>query len=382
MRRIAIVAYAQMKYMQNRNSSREVMIHEVAHEALKMAAISKGDVDTVINAQNDYLDGRTISNMKTVAASGAYFKDESKIEMDGAFAAFYAYMRILTGNHDVAMVIGESMASCYPPYLPGIWSLDPTFDRPNGFLNEISAAALQARAYMHKYGITERQIAKVAVKNLKNADRNPCAVRKMPRISENAVLNSKLLYEPIRELNAYPLTDGACAIILAVESKARQITNKPVWITGAGCCHDTYFLGERELYGCASLERAAETAYKMSGITNPQKEIQVWELHENFSHEELIFYEALGMCEKGKGGQLIDSKRTEPNGPMPVNPSGGALSANPVYATGLIRLCEVAMQIRGEAGEHQVKREVKTGLAHGQNGLCAQDNIVFTLKGE
>ncbi len=105
------------------------------------------------------------------------------------------------------------------------------------------------------------------------------------------------------------------------------------------------------------------------------------ELHENFSHEELIYCEALGLCGRGKGGQLIDSKTTEINGSIPVNASGGALSANPTYATGLIRLCEIAMQIRGEAGEHQVKHEVKIGLAHGQNGLCAQDNIVFILKG-
>jgi acetyl-CoA C-acetyltransferase len=217
---------------------------------------------------------------------------------------------------------------------------------------------------------------------LTNANGNPHALRKLSHLSEDDVLNSRLLYDPIRELSAYPLTDGACAVILAEEAKARQISNTPVWIEGAGCCHDTYFLGERELSGCKSLEMAAEVAYKMAKIKNPRKEIQVFELHENFAHEELIFYEALGLCDKGEGGQLIGSKRTRMNGSMPVNPSGGALSANPLCATGLIRMCEVAMQIMGEAGEHQVKQQVKTGLAHGQNGLCAQDNIVFILRGD
>lgn len=381
-RRVAVVAYAQTRHQTRIDSSREMMVFEVTRDLLQVAGITTSQVDTVISAQNDSLEGRTISNMRTVGPLGAYMKDESKVEMDGAFAAFYAYARVLSGIHDVAIVVGESMASCYPPYLPGVWSLDPTFDRPNGFLNEISAAAIQARFYMSRHGVTEEQAAGVSVKNLENASRNPCALRGMPRIDLQQVLDSRMLYSPIRELNSYPLTDGACAILIAEERKATEITDKPVWIEGVGNCHDSYDLGARNLSGCDSLRSASRAAYRMSGIKDPPGEIDLVELHENFSHEELIFYEALGFCGEGEGGKLLESGVTRLDGDLPVNPSGGALGANPLCATGLIRIVEAVMQIRGEAGRHQVPGKVETALAHGQNGICAQQNVVFILRGQ
>ena len=380
-RRVAIVACAQSRHEYPKDSSREMMVFEVTHELLRRAGVSKRDVDTVISAQNDFLEGRTISNMRTVGPLGAYLKDESKVEMDGAFALLYAYARVLSGNHDVALVAGESMASCYPPYLPMTWTLDPTYDRPLGLLNEVSAAALQASCYMRAHGVGEEQVAGVAVKNLRNAAANPFALRRMPGITVDEVLGSKMLYAPIRELEAFPLTDGCCALLLACEEKAREMTDRPVWIEGVGSCGDSYFLGDRDLAACASLEAAARAACKMAGISEPEKEIDLCELHENFAHEELLFYEALRLCAPGKGGELLASGRTEMGGDLPVNPSGGALAANPVCATGLVRVAEAALQIRGEAGEHQVPREVRTALAHGQNGLCAQHNIVFILRG-
>ena len=378
-RKVAIVATAQSSYEYVKDSSREMMVFEVVHELLRKAGVSKRDVDTVISAQNDFLEGRTISNMRTVGPLGAYLKDESKVEMDGAYALLYAYARVLSGNHDIALVAGESMASCYPPYLPMTWTLDPTFDRPLGLLNELSAAALQAGSYMQAHNVNDEQVARVAVKNLRNAAANPLALRQMPGVTTDEVLASKMLYSPIRELEAFPLTDGCCALLLASEEKAREITDKPVWIAGVGWSSDTYFLGERDLAACASLQTAARNAYATAGITDPAKEIGLFELHENFAHEELLFYEALSLCAPGEGGELIASGRTEIGGDLPVNPSGGGLAANPACATGLIRAAEAAMQLRGEAGEHQVPKDVKTALAHGQNGLCAQHNIVFIL---
>jgi acetyl-CoA C-acetyltransferase len=358
-----------------------MMVFEVVHELLRAAGVSKGDVDTVISAQNDFLEGRTISNMRTVGPLGAYLKDESKVEMDGAYALLYAYARVLSGNHDIALVAGESMASCYPPYLPMTWTLDPTFDRPIGLLNEISAAALQAGRYVQTHGVGEEQVAMVASKNLRNAAKNPLALRRMPGLTTDEVLASKMLYSPIRELEAFPLTDGCCALLLACEEKAGEITDRPVWIDGVGASSDTYFLGERDLAACDSMRAAAGSACDMAGIKEPAEEIDLFELHENFAHEELLFYEALGLCGPGGGGDLIASGTTEIDGDLPVNPSGGGLAANPACATGLIRVAEAAMQIRGEAGEHQVPGNVDTALAHGQNGLCAQHNIVFILRG-
>ena len=378
--RVAIVATAQSTYECPKDSSREMMVFDVVHELLRKAGITKRDVDTIISAQNDYLEGRTISNMRTVGPLGAYLKDESKVEMDGAWALLYAYARVLSGNHDIALVAGESMASCYPPYLPATWALDPTFDRPLGLLNELSAAALQAGYYIQAGGASEEQIAGVAAKNLDNASRNPYALRRMPGVTAADVISSKVLYSPIHELEAFPLTDGCCALLLACEEKAKEMTDRPVWLAGVGSSSDTYFLGDRDLAASPSLEQAAAAAYKTAGIKDPAKEIDLCELSENFAHEELIFYEALGLCPKGKGGEYLESGATHMQGSLPVNPSGGALAANPVCATGLARAAEVALQLRGEAGEHQLPQPVNTALAHGQNGLCAQHNIVFILR--
>lgn len=376
---IAIIGYAQTPYEADAEASREVQVLRATRAALESAGITREQLDTVITANNDYLDGRTISNMRLVEPAGAWQKNESKVEMDGAYAVLYAVMRLLSGDHDIAMVVGESQASVYAGYVPGVMMLDPTFDRQRGLLNEVSAAALQARAYMHASGVSEEQIAGVAAKNLANAARNPLALRADAGADAAKVLASRMLYSPIRELMASPLCDGACAVVLAT-GKAAAKAEKPVWIKGVGFSHDSY-LTERSLAEMTSLKDAAQRCYAMAGIEDPASQIDLAELHECFAHEELMAYEALGFCEAGGGGAFFDSGATRIDGSLPVNASGGALGANVVCAAGMARIIEAAMQIRGEAGEHQV-RGVKAALAHGQTGICAQENIVFVLGGE
>lgn len=378
--KVAIVGYAQTRYEPDSDASREMLVAEVADGALRSAGITREEIDTVITANNDYLDGRTISNMRLVEPSGAWLKDESKVEMDGAYGVLYATMRILSGDHEVALVIGVSQASVYATYVPGVMTLDPTFDRERWLLDEVSAAALQARAYMNAYGVTEDDLAGVSVKNLRNAAMNPLAPRQMPTLTADEVERSRMLYSPIRELGAFPPSDGACSVILASADRAPAITDSPVWIKGVGFSHDSY-LTERPLHRMGSLERAAKSCYAKAGITDPVGQIDLAEIHENFAHEELMAYEALGFCSEGKGGELLRSGATRMDGKLPVNPSGGALSANVACAAGLARVIEAAMQVRGDAGEHLVDG-VATALAHGQTGLCAQENIVFILGGE
>jgi acetyl-CoA C-acetyltransferase len=376
---VAIIGYAQTPYEDDVNASREMQVLQVARAALESAGLKREQLDTVITANNDYLDGRTISNMRLVEPSGAWHKNESKVEMDGAFGALYALTRILSGDHDIAMVIGESQASVYAGYLPGIMMLDPTFDRQRWLLNEVSAAALQARAYMDACGISEEQVAGVAAKNLDNAAKNPLALRAVAGADTGKVLASRLLYSPIRELMASPLCDGACAIVLASGKAAAKASN-PVWIKGVGFSHDSY-LTERPLEEMTSLKDAAARCYAVAGIEDPASQIDLAEVHECFAHEELMAYEALGLCETGGGGALLDSGATRMDGRIPVNASGGALAANVACAAGLTRIIEAAMQVRGDAGDHQVQG-VGTALAHGQTGICAQENIVYVLGGE
>ncbi len=378
-REVAIIAYAQTPYEADANASREMQVLQVAKAALEAVGLKQEDRYTVITANNDYLDGRTISNMRLVEPAAAWHKNESKVEMDGAYAAIYGLMRILSGDHDVALIIGESQASVYARWIPGIMMFDPTFDRQRWLLNEVSAAALQARAYMNAFGVSEEQIAGVAAKNLDNASRNPLAFNKLAGASSEKVLSSRKLYEPITELMVAPYCDGACALVLAAGEMAKK-AEKPVWIKGVGFAHDSY-LTERPLEEMTSLKMAAEKAYAMAGIKDPVSQVDLAEVHENFAHEELMGYEALGFCGRGEGGAFFDSGATKRDGKLPVNASGGAIGANVVCATGLARIIEAAIQIRGEAGERQIPG-VKTAVATGQTGPCAQESVVFVLGGE
>jgi acetyl-CoA C-acetyltransferase len=379
-RRVAIVGYAQSHHQHNMQKTREDMVFEVCKEALHNAGILREELDTIVTASTDFLDGRTISSVFLSMAVGAFMKDESKVEEDGTFALYYALMKILAGSHDVALVEAHTQGSTLNPHQVTCFTLDPLFDRQIGVLNDIAGAALQARVYMNKNNVSEKHLAMVAVKNITNAAKNPWAHRKMPDLTAKEVMSSKVFCEPIRELMMSPVSDGACAVILASEEKARKITDKPVWIEGVGICQDPY-LRDRNIEKLDSLQRAAGTAYKMAGIKDPSSELDVAEISEKFAHEELMIYEALGLCKEGQGKNLIEKGTTRRDGSMPVNPSGGALGADPICATGLVRVIEAAKQIRCEAGKYQVPG-VCRALAHGQFGICAQKNTVFILGGQ
>ncbi|TXT63947.1 MAG: Acetyl-CoA acetyltransferase [Promethearchaeota archaeon] len=379
MDKVGIVGYNQVKCYSDANYGRYEMIFEAVRGAIDNAGLKKKDITTVISATNDYYDGRTISNCFTVEVGGGYMADESKVEMDGAHAMLYGLMRILSGNHKLAVIWGGSMPSCYPYHSARLYETDPTWERPNAYVNDITSSGFQMRAYMEKYGLSKEDIAKVAVKNKKNAAKNPLALEESqnPNISISDVLEAEIYADPVTELMVAPPCDSVAAVLLAPERQAVKITDKPVWITGVGWNQETYYLGERDLSQSTSMEHAAKAAYDMAGISNPRNDLDVAELFEVCAHEELIFTEALGLVEKGKGPQL----NTEINGDFPINPSGGALGGNPPCATGLIRIIEAVKQIRGEAGQYQVG-DVKRAVASGQIGMCAQNNILYVLEGE
>ena len=378
MEKVGIVGYNQVKMYSDANYGRYEMIFEAVRGAIDKAGLKKKDITTVISCTNDYYDGRTISNCWTVEVGGGYLVDESKVEMDGAHAVLYGLMRILSGNHKLAVVWGGSMASCFPYHTARLYETDPTWERPNAYVNDITAAGFQMRAYMEKYGITAEDIAKIAVKNRKNAAKNPLALKESQnsKITIESVLKSETYADPVTELMVAPPCDGVAALLLAPEKHAVKITDNPIWITGVGWNQDTYYLGDRDLSGCKSMELAGKMAFNTAGVKNPKNDIDVAELFEGYAHEEPIFAEALGIAEKGKGTQL-DSNI---GGEFPINPSGGAIGGNPPCATGLIRIIEAAKQLNGEAGKYQVKG-AKRAIASGQIGMCAQNNILYVLEG-
>jgi len=374
--RVAIIGLAQTKYQRYNPASHAELAYEVTCNALEDAGLSIDDIDNTITVCNDFWDGRTISSMAITEATGSHRVPTTNVEGDGTYGALMGLMRILSGHHRVTLVVAQSKPSEGIPSVITNAMFDPVYERMLG-LDAINSSALQMRRYMSKFGVTEEQCARVSVKNHGNARNNPYAHLPLD-ISVEHVLRSRVLADPIKLLDASPMSDGACAIVMADESMAKKKGRKSVWIKGVGHCADAYHLGDRDLADTAALEAAAKRAYDMAGVNDPMKDIDVAELYDAFSYMELMWMEGLGLCRQGEAGAIIDRGVTEMKGNLPVNPSGGVLSAHAVQVAGLARIAEAVLQLRGEAGARQVDG-AKVALAHGIEGACGQGHCVFVL---
>lgn len=379
MDKTAIVGVAQTKYERRKKDQILAdMVFDVTRGALDDAGLTIDDIDSVVTVSNDFFDGRTISGMSVGDASGGQDKNISTVSGDGAFGAFYGLMRVLSG-YQATIVVSHYKGSEGDVKITTNGMFDPVFHRHLG-IEMISAAALQANAYMSRYGIPEEEFAEVSVKNHGNAKNNPFAQLPMD-ITVADVMKSRKIAEPLKLLDCGPISDGAAAIIIANEKIASRGKKKPVWIKGVAHCCEAYLLGDRDLATPVALIEAARKAYAMAGIKNPAEEIDVAEILEPYSYMEPLWLEGLGFCKPGEGGKLIGKGITTMCGKLPVNPSGGALSSNPILVAGLARLIEATLQIRGEAGARQVKK-VDTALAHGFNGPCGQSHCVWIVGGK
>lgn len=378
MDKVAIVGVGQTKYERRKKDQTFAdMVYEVTVKALDDAGLTVADIGNVITVSNDFWDGRTISSMAIQDACGSRHKDISTVEGDGLFGAFYGLMRILSGSFDTTLVVAHHKGSESCMNLITNAMFDPIYTRPLG-LDAVTSAALQARAYLDTFGVTEEQCALVSVKNHANAKNNPLAQLALD-LTVTQVMNSRPLAEPIKLLDACPISDGAAAVILANEQGVQKARTRPVWISGIGHCADAYHLGDRDLARSPALKKAAAKAYSMAGIANPTREIDVAELYDAFSYMELMWLEGLGLCEEGQAGQFTATGHTAMTGRLPVNPSGGCLSAHAVQVAGLARLIEAALQVRGDAGPRQVPN-CRTALAHGINGPAGQSHCVMVLR--
>jgi len=351
------------------------MVWEAVNLALADAGMTIDEIDNVVTTANDFWDGRTISCMAVGDASGARHKNVSCVEGDGAFGAFYGLTRILSGAYGTTLVTAHSKGSESVSSLITNAAFDPITERAIG-MDMLSACAMQANAYLHRTGTTAAQLAQVSVKNHANARHNPKAQLPM-EITVADVLASEMICDPLHKLDCSPVSDGCCAVILAAEDRIGT-AKPPVWIDGVAFCADAYHLGDRDLSRAPALTQAAGKAFAMAGIADPAAQVDVAELYDAFTYQELMWTEAMGLCPDGQAGRLIEQGRFDIDGRLPVNPSGGLLSGHPVIAAGLIRIAEVVRQLRGEAGGAQVK-DPKVGVAQGVNGLCGQSHCVWVL---
>jgi acetyl-CoA C-acetyltransferase len=354
------------------------LIYDATMAALDDAGMTIDQIDNVVTVSNDFFDGRTISSMAIQDACGSFDKNVSTVEGDGTFGAFYGLMRILAGSFGTTLVCAHHKGSESEMPLITNAMFDPIYERALG-LDTVTSAALQARSYMDCYGPTEEQFAMVSVKNHANAFKNPIAQLPL-ELSVEDVMTSPYIADPIKLLDCCPISDGASALILASKARAKKITKKPVWVKGVAHCSNSYHFGDRKLCCICAIQDAAKRAYAMAGV-DPRKDVDLVELHDAFSYAELLWMEGLGFCERGEGGKMTESGKTAIDGELPVNASGGCLAGNPIFVIGLNAIIECALQIRGEAGEHQAE-VVRTAVAHSINGPIGQSHCVWVLGGD
>jgi acetyl-CoA C-acetyltransferase len=348
----------------------------VVREVLQDAGVNREDLDNIVTSCVDLWDGLTASNASLTDVVGAVMKRESRVAGDGLGAVFQGMMMILANASDLTLVVSNCKGSMGAQLGISNWVFDPVYQQMLG-LDFLSAGALQANQYMGRFGITQEDCAQVVVKNLRDALNNPFAqMAKHTTVDE--VMESPMWAFPIKEMDAAPISDGACAVILASEEKAKALSKKPIWILGAGSCGESHYLGHRDLSEGEALIRASKQAYEMAGINDPLKELDVAEISTAFSYQELLWAELMGFCDRGEGAKIFSDGLTSMGGVLPINPSGGMIAGNPYFVVGLTRLVEAALQTRGEVGARQVQG-ANTALAHGTTGCCGQGQYVMIV---
>jgi acetyl-CoA C-acetyltransferase len=334
-RNVAIVATGQTDHRSKRPDVNIVeMINEAVRRCLADANLTMKEIDAIVIGNMEHFEGIFFTEMWSADAAGSFLKHGMKITTGGTTGSSLAqagYYHVASGLFDTVMTIGWEKQSEGETTAGLIFQADPLWERAT-MSGAIGSFAGSATAYMHKYGITEEQAAKVAVKNRRNAINNPHAHLKMDLTVEQ-VLNSKMLAYPIKILDMCPTSDGACAMIFASEQKAKKICPNPAWVITAVTRHDQPFGGDLEMVmNLRTLRSATEEAYRIAGIQDPLRDFDVAELYEPCTFAELSWYEATAFCGPGEGGKLMDSGATQMDGELPVNPSGGVLSTNCIGA--------------------------------------------------
>jgi len=373
MNKVAIIGVGQTKFGRRPDASIREIAFEGFQEAVEDAQIMPEDIQaSIVCSATHYDKQRTPAG---VIAEYLGLNPQPTFNVEAVCAASGVGLRIgwsfiSSGLHDIVAVVGfQKMTELSSAEVQEVMgrSGDVMWESPFGTTMP-GYFALYARSHMQRYGTTEEQMAKVAVKNHFYATKNPKAMFGK-EISMEDVLGSRMIASPLKRYDCCSNSDGAACIILASEEVARKVSDTPVWVSGLGLASSPMTLTSRDpsLTSFDCTVEAAKEAYRMSGVE--PKDVDVAEVHDCFTITEIINYEDLGFCDRGQGGKLAEEGQTYLGGKIPVNIDGGLLAkGHPVGATGASQIRTLVRQLRGQAGDTQVK-DAKIGLAHNLGGI-------------
>lgn len=356
------------------------MLHEAAEAALAASALGIDDIDAVVLAlAPEALMGVNHAERSCIDYIGGRLKPVMRVQTGGATglsAVQAGYHHVAAGLYERVLVVGADRvreSGDAQKIFNKIW--DPFYERDLPFTT-ITMIAMSAVRYMHRYGMTERQMARVSQKAHHNGVLNPNAhIRREVTIDE--VLESRYLAWPLKLLDACPQSAGGCAVVLSSADAVDERVHTPAWISGVSMAGDTYDIGHRidpshsprgfDYADAEALAVAAERAYAMAGISDPRSEIDAVETYASFSPVEIHNAEALGLADPGTAGPLCEEGFFDLDGELPLNPSGGVICTNPISVTAMVRFAEAVLQVQGRAGDHQVPG-ARTIVATGAGG--------------
>jgi acetyl-CoA C-acetyltransferase len=365
----AVIGIGQTKHAAKRDDvSIAGLVREAAQRALDDAALTWKDIDAVvIGKAPDMFEGVMMPELYLADALGAVGKPMMRVHTAGSVGgstAIVASHLVQGGVHERVLTVAFEKQS----ESDAMWALSPKYP----FVPPLVAGAggffaPLVRSYIRRASAPTEVGAKVAVKDRLNALKNPNAHLHMSDISLEKVNASPMLWDPIRYLETCPSSDGACAMVLGSESAAKKAPGPVAWVRGTSTRSEpAQFAGRDQVMPRAGRDCAADV-YRQAGITNPRKEIDCAELYVPFSWFEPMWLENCGFAEENQGWRMTLEGETEIGGSLPINPSGGVLSSNPIGASGMIRFAEAAEQVRGRAGAHQVDG-ARMAMGHAYGG--------------
>jgi acetyl-CoA C-acetyltransferase len=364
-----VVGIGQTKYDAKRiDVSMPGLVREAALRALEDADLDFSDIDAVvIGKAPDTFEGVMLPENYLADALGATGKPLLRVHTAGSVGgstANVAISLITAGIHDRVLTVSWEKQS----ESNAMWGL--TVSPPFSVAVVAGAGGYFApliRSYIHRSGAPEDTGIRTALKDRQNALKNPYAHLQIEDIDFDKIANSPMLWDPIRYLESCPSSDGACAMVVVREELANKAPTKPAWVHATSMRSEPNQFPGRDAVNPEAGKMAARDLYKQAGISDPRREIDCAEIYVPFSWFEAMWLENLGFAPQNEGWKMVYEGATALDGDFPVNMSGGVLSSNAIGASGMIRYAEAAMQVRGQAGEHQVDG-ARIALGHAYGG--------------
>ncbi|MGE4241256.1 thiolase family protein [Ramlibacter sp.] len=361
-RRVAVVGAAMNRFGRYPDLALHDLGWPVVKAAVQDAGLERGQIEAVFAGSGfaGRLPGQRV--LRSLGMLGIPVVNCENACSSGATAFRQAWLAIQDGHYDTALVLGiDKLSALGGGVLPG----QPDDADVAVGMSMPALYSMRARRYLHDHRLTLRQLSQVPVKAHRHGALNPLA-QFQNLVTVDDVMNAKPIAEPFTMLHCCPTGDGAAAVVLTAASKVERCAQPPVWVRAAHLTSGVYMPGYRDMTSPEITLRGAKETYEEAGLG--PKDVDFAEVHDAFSIAELLYYEALGFCERGAAMHLLESGATSVGGRIPVNPSGGLLSkGHPVGATGIAQLCELVWQLRGQAGKRQVEG-AKVGLAHCTGG--------------